>query len=63
LSWTEDEQGNREQLRTLVLEFLITSIKPLNVAVARSSDKILAEGIADVGFLSRVPVFVLMLQN
>ncbi|KAF9792509.1 apoptosis inhibitory protein 5-domain-containing protein [Thelephora terrestris] len=47
LSWTEDEQGNREQLRTLVLEFLARSIRPLNVAIIRSSDKILVDGILE----------------
>lgn len=45
LSWTDDEQGNREQLRTLVLEFLARSIGPLNLAIIRSSDKTLVEGI------------------
>lgn len=51
LSWTEDEQGNREQLRTLVLKFLARSIGPLNAAVTHSSDRILVEGIIDVSFL------------
>jgi hypothetical protein len=51
LSWTEDEQGNREQLRTLVLEFLARSIGPLNIAITRSSDRILVEGIISVSFL------------
>jgi len=51
LSWTEDEQGNREQLRTLVLEFLARSIGSLNVAISRSSDRILVEGIIGVSFL------------
>ncbi|KAF9653214.1 hypothetical protein BDM02DRAFT_3183159 [Thelephora ganbajun] len=45
LSWAEDEQGNREQLRTLVLEFLARSIRPLNIAISRSSDQILVGGI------------------
>lgn len=58
LSWTEDEQGNREQLRTLVLEFLAGSIEPLNAAMIHSSDKILVEGIVSVSFLSYVSVFV-----
>lgn len=56
LSWTEDEQGNREQLRTLVLKFLARSIIPLNVAISHSSDRILVEGIIDVSFLPSVPV-------
>lgn len=50
LSWTEDEQGNREQLRTLVLEFLARTVGPLNIAIARPSDKILMEGIVNVSF-------------
>lgn len=57
LSWTEDEQGNREQLRTLVLEFLARTVKPLELAVTRPSDKILVEGVVNVGFLSRAPTF------
>ena len=51
LLWTEDEQGNREQLRTLVLEFLASSIGALNAAITRSSDRILVEGIIDVSFV------------
>lgn len=51
LSWTEDEQGNREQLRTLVLRFLARSVRPLNIAISRSSDRILVEGIIDVSSL------------
>lgn len=54
LSWAEDEQGNREQLRTLVLAFLARSIGPLNIAISRSSDRILVEGILDVSFLASV---------
>jgi hypothetical protein len=57
LLWTEDELGNREQLRTLVLEFLARSVRPLNVAIVRSSDQILAEGIINVSFLSCASVF------
>ena len=51
LSWAEDDQGNRAQLRTLVLEFLARSIGPLNIAISRSSDRILVEGITGVSFL------------
>lgn len=61
LSWIEDEQGNREQLRTLVLEFLAGTVRPLNIAAIRSSDKILVEGIINVSFLSRASVFTFML--
>ena len=57
LSWTEDEQGNREQLRTLVLEFLARSIGPLNIAISRSSDRILVEGVIAVSFLPSALVF------
>ena len=57
LSWTEDEHGNREQLRTLVLEFLARTIRSLDVAITRSSDKILVEGIVNVSPLSRTLVF------
>lgn len=61
LSWTEDEQGNREQLRTLVLEFLARSIGPVNVAIIRSSDKILVDGILNVSFISYVSIFAFTL--
>ena len=54
LSWAEDEQGNREQLRTLVLEFMAGDIGSLNVAITNSSDRILVEGIIDVSFASSV---------
>ena len=63
LSWTEDEQGNREQLRTLVLEFLSRSIRPLNIAISRSSDRILVEGIIEVSLPPSVPVFSFTLQD
>jgi hypothetical protein len=59
LSWTEDEQGNREQLRTLVLEFLARSIGPLNIAIGRSSDRILVEGIISVSSLPFASLFAL----
>lgn len=57
LSWTEDEQGNREQLRTLVLEFLAGTTRPLDIATVRSSDKILVDGIINVGFLLHAAMF------
>ena len=56
LSWSEDEQGNRDQLRTLVLEFLAMSIRSLNVAIARSSDQILVEGIINVSLTPSITV-------
>lgn len=61
LSWTEDEQGNREQLRTLVLQFLARSIGPLNIAISRCSDRILVDGIVEVSFPPSVlvPTFTL----
>lgn len=52
LSWTEDEHGNREQLRTLVLEFLGRTVRSLDVAIIRSSGEILVEGIINVSPLS-----------
>ena len=63
LSWTEDEQGNREQLRTLVLEFLARSTRSLNAAISQSSDRILVEGIVDVSSAPSVSLFVFMLQD
>ena len=63
LSWTEDEQGNREQLRTLVLEFLAMSIRALNAAITNSSDRILVEGIVEVSFVPSVSPFAFMPQD
>jgi len=63
LSWTEDEQGNREQLRTLVLEFLARSTRSLNIAITNSSDRILVEGIVDVSSVPSVSPFAFMLQD
>lgn len=63
LSWSEDEQGNREQLRTLVLEFLVKNIRSLNVAILRSSDRILVEGIINVSFPLHVPTPTFMYWN
>ena len=63
LSWTEDEQGNREQLRTLVLEFLARSTRSLNNAITNSSDRILVEGIVDVSSVPSVSPFAFMRQD
>ena len=62
LAWTEDEQGNREQLRTLVLEFLAMSTRSLNDAIANSSDRILVEGIIDVSSVPSASPFAFILQ-
>ena len=63
LSWTEDEQGNREQLRTLVLEFLAGNTRSLNNAITNSSDRILVEGIVDVSSVPSVSPFAFMPQD
>ena len=61
LTWTEDELGNREQLRTRVLEFLTRNPGPLNAAIARSSDQVLVQAIIDVSFLPYAPTFAFTL--
>ena len=61
LSWTEDEQGNREQLRTLVLEFLARIVRPLDIAIVRSSEQLLVQGIVNVSFLFHASMYAFML--
>ena len=63
LSWAEDDQGNREQLRTLVLKFLARNIGPLNTAISRSSDRILVEGIIGVSLLPSMSVSAFTLRD